>query len=85
MDNKVAKTNGVSKLKRIDILSFARCPPRKGPTTKPSPKAIPINPKFFVFSAGVLTSANAEYAIVIFPDDNPGIILPMKRNNKLLK
>ena len=69
-DNAAEKKNGSLKFISPNI------PPMNGPSTKPIPKAAPINPKFLALSSEEETSAKYAIAVGTVPPAIPPIILP---------
>ena len=66
-----ANQNGVAALNHDAMDGSASTPPRNGPMMKPTPKAAPIMPKFFVRSCGDVTSAMAACATDRLPPVMP--------------
>ena len=54
-------------------LMRASCPPRKGPTMNPSPKATPMSPKARALCSGGVMSAKTALAVAAVPPLTPSI------------
>ncbi len=77
-------SNGTVGENQLTSESSASKPPIVGPSTKPIPKAAPTKPKFFVRSAGELTSAMLEKITAMLPPVKPGSIRAANSSHRML-